>query len=154
MIEKLEHGLVTAESIIAAFSLLLLLTLSLVEILTRNFLDFGFPEIEIINRKLLVVCGAMGAVIATSKLRHIKVDALTPLMSKRIESLLLFPLSIFCSMVCAVMSYHAVIFVMDEWQYTPINERWALPFTLIYPLGFGLLALHFLLNCFHKQTDA
>ncbi len=154
MIEKFEHGLVKAESIIAAFSLFLLLALSLVEIFMRNFFDFGFPEIEIIKRNLLVICGAMGAVIATSKLRHIKIDALTPVMSKRIVSLLSCPLSLFSTLICAVMSYHGGIFVMDEWQYTPENERWTLPFTLIYPLGFGLLGLHFLLNCLHKKRDA
>ncbi len=154
MIEKFEHGLVKAESIIAAFSLFLLLALSLVEIFMRNFFDFGFPEIEIIKRNLLVICGAMGAVIATSKLRHIKIDALTPVMSKRMVSLLSCPLSLFSTLICAVMSYHGGIFVMDEWQYTPENERWTLPFTLIYPLGFGLLALHFLLNCLHKKRDA
>ncbi len=151
MIAKLEHGLVKVESVIAAFSLFLLLVLSLVQILTRNLFEFGFPEIEIINRNLLIVCGAMGAVIATSKLRHIRVDALTPFISKRVLSLLRCPLSLFSTLVCAVMSYHAVIFVLDEWQYIPANERWTLPFTLIYPLGFGLLGLHFLLNCFHKR---
>ena len=154
MTEKIECILVKAESIIAAFSLFLLLALSLFQILLRNFFDFGFSEIEIINRNLLVICGTMGAVIATSKLRHIKVDALTPVMSKRIVSLLCFPLTLFSALVCAVMCYHAVIFVMDEWQYIPVNERWTLPFTLIYPLGFGLLGLHFLLNCIHKKTDA
>ena len=154
MIEKFEHGLVKAESMVAAFSLFLLLALSLFQILMRNFFDFGFSEIEIINRNLLVVCGAMGAVIATSKLRHIKVDALTPLLSKRIVSLLRFPLSLFSALICAVMCYHAVIFTLDEWQYIPVNERWTLPFTLIYPLGFSLLGVHFLLNCFHKKTDA
>lgn len=154
MIEKIELGLVKAESIIAAFSLLLLLVLSLVQILARNFFDFGFMEIEIINRNLLVICGTMGAIIATSKLRHIKVDALTPLMSARILSLLSCPLSLFSALVCVVMCYHAAMFVADEWHYIPVNQRWTLPFTLIYPLGFGLLGVHFLLNCFTRRTDA
>ncbi len=154
MIESFEQGLVKVESIIAASSLFLLLALSLIQILTRNFFNFGFPEIEIINRNLLVICGAMGAVIATSKLRHIKIDALTPVMSKRIVLRLRCPLSLFSTLICAVMSYHGVIFVVDEWQYTPDNERWTLPFTLIYPLGFGLLGAHFLLNCLLNKTDA
>jgi TRAP-type C4-dicarboxylate transport system permease small subunit len=151
VIEKLERGLVKAESAVAALSLFLLLALSLVQILTRNVFDFGFPEIEIINRNLLVICGAMGAVIATSKLRHIKVDALTPFMSRRLLSRLRCPVALFSAGVCAVMCYHAAIFVIDEWHYIPANERWTLPFTLTYPLGFGLLGLHFLLNCFHKK---
>ena len=151
MIEKLENNLVKAESFIAALSLFLLLLLSIVQILTRNIFDFGFPEIEIINRYLLVISGSMGAVIATSKLRHIKVDAFTTFMSKRLLSRLRCPLALFSMLVCAVMSYHAGIFVADEWEYIPANERWTLPFTLVYPFGFGLLALHFLLNCFHKK---
>jgi len=151
VIEKIEKNLVKAESFIAALSLFLLLLLSVVQILTRNIFDFGFPEIEIINRNLLVICGSMGAVIATSKLRHIKVDAFTTFMSKRLLARLRCPLALFSMLVCTVMSYHAGIFVTDEWEYIPANERWTLPFTLIYPLGFGLLALHFLLNCFHKK---
>ena len=150
MIEKFEQGLVRVEGVIAAFSLFLLLSLSLFQIITRNFFDFGFAEIEIINRNLLVVCGAMGAVLATSKLRHIKIDALTSFMSKRQLSLLRCPLALFSATVCLLMCYYACIFVMDEWEYAPANERWSLPFTFIYPFGFGLLGLHFLLICLHK----
>jgi TRAP-type C4-dicarboxylate transport system permease small subunit len=152
VIEKVEQTLVKVESLIAALSLFLLLAFSLFQIITRNFFDFGYAEIAIINRNLLVVCGAMGAVIATSKLRHIKIDALTIIMSERQIAMLRCPLALFSATVCLLMSYHAGIFVMDEWQYAPTNERWALPFTLIYPSGFGLLSLHFLFICFKKPT--
>jgi TRAP-type C4-dicarboxylate transport system permease small subunit len=87
-------------------------------------------------------------VLATSKLRHIKIDVLTVLMNKRQIALLRCPLALFSAAVCLLMCYYAGIFVLDEWQYAPANERWALPFTFIYPLGFGLLGLHFLLICF------
>jgi TRAP-type C4-dicarboxylate transport system permease small subunit len=151
VIRRLENGLVKVESVIAALSLFLLLLLSVAQMLTRNLFELGFPEIEIINRYLLVICGSMGAVIATSKLRHIKVDAFTTFMSKRLLSRLRCPLALFSAVVCAILSYHASIFVADEWQYVPANERWTLPFTLVYPIGFGLLALHFLFNCFLKK---
>ncbi len=150
MIEKFELTLVRVESIIAAFSLFLMLALSLFQIITRNFFNFGFAEIEIINRNLLVICGTMGAVIATSKLRHIKIDALTSFMNARQISLLRCPLALFSATVCLFMAYYAGIFVIDEWQYAPANERWALPFTYTYPFGFGLLGLHFILNCVRK----
>ncbi len=153
MIEKIEQALVKAESIIAAVSLFLLLALSLFQIITRNFFNFGYAEIEIINRNLLIICGAMGAVIATSKLRHIKIDALSIFLSEHQISLLRCPLSLFSAVVCLLMSYYGGIFVMDEWQYAPANERWALPFTLIYPFGFGLLSLHFFLICLHKAKQ-
>lgn len=151
MIDKFEQSLVKVESIIAALSLFLLLALSLFQIISRNVFNFGYAEIEIINRNLLIISGAMGAVIATAKLRHIKIDALAAVMSKRQSSALCCPLALFSAIVCLLMSYYSYIFVMDEWQYAPANERWALPFTLIYPFAFGLLSLHFSLNCLTKH---
>ncbi len=151
MIEKFEQSLVKVESLIAALSLFLLLAFSLFQIITRNVFNFGYAEIEIINRHLLVISGAMGAVIATSKLRHIKIDALNVFLSEYQILTLRCPLALFSATVCLLMSYYAGIFVMDEWAYAPANERWALPFTLIYPCAFGLLGLHFLLICFKKS---
>ena len=151
MINKFEQILIKAESAVAALSLFSLLALSLFQIITRNFFNFGYAEIEIINRNLLIICGTMGAVLATSKLRHIKIDALTTFLNQRQISLLCCPLALFSSTVCVFMCYYSTIFVIDEWQYAPANERWALPFTLIYPVGFGLLSLHFFLNCSRKK---
>lgn len=149
--KKLEQVLISFESLVAAFSLFLLLALSLLQIITRNFFDFGYAEIEIINRHLLVICGTMGAVIATSKSKHIKIDALNSVIDEGSRRRLRCPISLFSCIVCLLLSYYASIFVADEWQYTPANERWALPFTLIYPVGFVLLSIHFLFNCFSEE---
>jgi len=158
LLQKLEQKLITLESWIAACSLLLILALSIFQIIIRNTLDFGFPEIDIINRHLLVVCGAMGAVLATPQLRHIKIDALTPLLSKITITRLRIPLLLFATLTCAVLCYPALQFCLDEWEYAPANERWTLPFTLIYPLGFSLLSIHFLFLCFktdnHQSEDS
>ncbi len=146
MFKKINQSLQTLEAWLAAGSVLLLLALSIFQILLRNFFDFGYPEIDIINRNLLVICGMMGAVLATSKHAHIKTDALNVLLSPMIQAQLKLPLALFASCVCLLLCYYSVIFVQDEWQYAPVNERWTLPFTLIYPSGFFLMACHFLLN--------
>lgn len=151
MISKIEQVLIRIESIVAALSLFLMLALSIFQIITRNFFNFGYADIEIINRNLLVICGAMGAVLATSSLRHIKIDALVAFLDERRVTQLCRPLAVFSAGVCALMFYYACIFVMDEWEYAPANERWALPFNLIYPIGFGLLSLHFILNAISKK---
>ena len=130
-----------------------MLALSIFQIIIRNTLDFGYPEIEIINRHLLLVCGAMGSVLATSQSRHIKIDALTPLLSEQRIQQLRVPLLIFATLVCAALCYPAIQFCLDEWEYAPANERWTLPFTLIYPLGFALLSLHFFILCFKPVVN-
>lgn len=146
MFKKTNNLLLTLEIWIAASSLLLLLTLSLAQILLRNILDFGYPEVDIINRHLLVISGLMGAVIATAKHAHIKTDALSLLLSPSVKNKLQLPLNLFSSFICLALCYYSGIFVLDEWQYAPANERWTLPFTLIYPLSFALMSCHFILN--------
>jgi len=148
LLASIEKKLITLESWIAAGSLLLILVLSIVQIIIRNTLDFGYPEIDIINRHLLLVCGAMGAVLATPQLRHIRIDALSPLLSRQWVARLCKPLWLFSALVCAALCYPAIQFTLDEWQYAPANERWTLLFTLIYPLGFALLSLHFFILSF------
>lgn len=150
MANRIEQLLIKLESLIAALSLFLLLALSIFQIITRNFFDFGYAEIEVINRHLLVICGIMGAVIATSRMKHIKIDALTSMIDDDMKRRLRCPIAIFSMTICLLLSYYASIFVLDEWQYAPANERWALPFTLIYPTGFILLSIHFLFNCISK----
>jgi TRAP-type transport system small permease protein len=144
--KKTNNLLQTFEAWIAAGSLLLLLVISIFQMLLRNIFDFGYPEIDIISRHLLVITGLMGAVLATAKHAHIKTDALSLLLSKSIRNKIQLPLNFFSSFICLVLCYYSGIFVLDEWQYAPANERWTLPFTLIYPISFALMSCHFILN--------
>lgn len=155
MLNKIDHSFQLVETWLAAGSLLLLLTLSIIQILLRNLFDFGYPEIDIINRHLLVLCGMMGATLATSKRMHIKTDALNILLSPAMQHKLQLPLSLFSSFICLLLCYYACIFVLDEWQYAPVNERWTLPFILTYPVSFALMSCHFIFNEINliKQAD-
>ncbi|HEB83005.1 MAG TPA: TRAP transporter small permease [Gammaproteobacteria bacterium] len=152
-LEQLNQKLQQLETALAATSLFLLLTLSVAQILIRNFLDFGYPEIDIINRHLLVICGLSGAALASARASHIKTDALNILLSARAKQLLHPWLQVFASMVCLALAYFSVIFVMDEWQYLPVNERWTLPFIFIYPLGFILMGIHFAIHFAIKAVN-
>ncbi|HHJ36079.1 MAG TPA: TRAP transporter small permease [Gammaproteobacteria bacterium] len=146
MLQRTNKHLQTLEAWLAAISLLALLSLSIFQILLRNIFDFGYPEIDIINRHLLVISGMMGAVLATSRNAHIKTDALNVLLSPAIKEKLRFPLKIFASIICLLLAYYATTFVSDEWTYAPANERWTLPFTLIYPFSFALMGWHFIID--------
>lgn len=152
MINALNKWLVKIEGLVAALSLLLMLVLSIIQLLARNFLDIGFSEIDIINRHLLVICGMMGAVLATSHMKHIKIDALSTVLHVDTMTMIRIPVLLFSAITCALMCDYSIIFVQDEWEFAPANERWILPFTLIYPIGFALLCLHFILLC-RKPTE-
>ncbi len=150
ILESINQRLQQLETWLAAGGLFLLLALSIFQILIRNLFDFGYPQIDIINRHLLVVCGMMGAALATAKSSHIKTDALNILLSPRTKDRLHLPLQLFAAIVCGLLCYYSIIFVLDEWQYAPPNERWILPFTVVYPLGFALMSIHFGYNAMSK----
>lgn len=157
MLNSINHYLQKLEVTIATGSLALLLVLSIFQLLLRNLFEFGYAEIDIINRHLLVICGMMGATLATSHLTHIKIDALNALFSDTIQNRLKRPLNLFSSGVTALLCYYAILFVLDEWQYTPVNERWTLPFIFIYPISFALISIHFLINSIDRdpvETDS
>ena len=114
--------------------------------ITTQYFGFRLPGNRYHKPSSLSDIRIMGAVLATAKHAHIKTDALSLLLSLSVKNKLQLPLNLFSSSVCLMLCYYSSIFVLDEWQYAPANERWTLPFTLIYPIGFALMSFHFLLN--------
>lgn len=151
MLTELDNKLAALERFGAALSLLLILLLSLLQILMRNLFDTGFTEIELLNRHLLVIAGLMGAGIACHQARHIKIDALSTVMSDELKNALHIPLLSFAAATAFALSYYGAVFCMDEWEYSPANERWILPLTLIYPTSFASIGLHFVFAIFRDE---
>lgn len=148
MLVTLDRLLLAIEKSVAATSLLSLLCLSLLQIFARNFFDTGFPQLELLNRHLLIIAGLMGAGIAITQSRHIKIDALAAVLSETVRRKLRVPLLLFSACICAALAYYSVIFCIDEWQYAPANERWTLPLLLAYPMAFTSMSLHFVFAVF------
>lgn len=154
MIRKINNTLQTIEITIASGSLCLLLALSLFQIVFRNVFEYGFPQIDIINRHLLVICGLMGAVLASARGTHIKTDALSTVLSDSNRRLLAPLITFFSAACCAVLCYYSIHFVIDEWHYLPANERWTFAFTLSYPVCFALMSLHFITSAVQDNEVA
>lgn len=144
-LRRLQQRLSVVEGYVAAISLLVLLAGALVQIVARNFFDTGFIFIEPITRHLVIFVALMGAILATDAGRHIKIDVATTCVPaqtmRRIAPVFYFFSAIFSAIFC----WYSVLFWWDEWIYAPANEKWVVPMALILPIGFGLLALHFLL---------
>ena len=152
MLARLDQQLASIERLVAALALLALLLLSVAQILTRNLFDTGFVELDLLSRHLLIIAGLMGASVAITERRHIRIDALAALMSEKTKRRFHVPLMLFACATTAALAWYAGIFCLDEWQYAPVNERWALPLLLAYPASFSLMSLHFLLACFRHEA--
>ncbi len=145
MLHSLKRGLLRLEAVVAASSLMLLLLLSLTQIIARNVFETGFPLLEVVSRHLVLFVIFFGAGLVTEQSRHIKIDVLAHLLSPRQQAMLLRPILALSAILCAALAWYSGLFWLDEWQYAPVNERLAAVMAIIIPIGFSVLALHFLL---------
>jgi TRAP-type transport system small permease protein len=151
---QFKHYLITLEKFLAASSLFLLLIFTLIQVVARNFFETGFPPLEVISRHLVLYVAFLGAALITEDQNHIKIDFLSHLFSAKQKSMLLRPLSILAAMICCVFAWHASRFWLDEWQYAGESDQWIALLALILPIGFALIALHFVLLAITGTTHS
>ena len=145
-ITSLRHALVRMETFMAGLSLLLLLSLVFGQVLMRNLLNSSIPHADILARYLVLYVTFFGAALAIESHRHIRIDVVAACMRPEGIRLIRPPLYLISAVVCGVMSWAAMRFWYDDWQYASEHERWSSILALITPFGFSLLTLHFLLG--------
>ena len=142
----LERWLVRGWLIVAALSLALMLLMSLGQILARNFLQLGFPEADAVIRGLVMWVVFAGAAIAVHSQRHIRIDVLNLILPASWQRMLVTPLQLVASVVCAALAWPAARFWWEEWQATAPADQIATALLIIFPLGFAALSVHFLIS--------
>jgi TRAP-type C4-dicarboxylate transport system permease small subunit len=145
-ITSLRHALVRMETFMAGLSLLLLLSLVFGQVLMRNLLNSSIPHADILARYLVLYVTFFGAALAIESHRHIRIDVVAACMRPEGIRLIRPPLYLISAVVCAIMTWAAMRFWYDDWQYVAEHERWSSILALITPFGFSLLTLHFLLG--------
>jgi TRAP-type C4-dicarboxylate transport system permease small subunit len=151
-ITALRHALIRMEVFMAGGSLLLLLAIVFGQVLVRNFLESGIPHADILSRYLVLYVSFFGAALAVESHRHIRIDVVAACMKPERTRRLRPPLYLISACLCAALTWAAMRFWYDDWQYVAEHERWASILALITPFGFSLLTLHFLLGGLFKPA--
>lgn len=151
------HGVRTAlmrmEVFMAGSSLLLLLSLVFGQVIARNFFESGIPHADLLSRYLVLYVTFFGAAIAIERHRHIRIDVIAACLSEERVKMLTPPLYMISAILCGVLTWAAVRFWYDDWQYVAEHERWSSVLALISPFGFGLLAFHFLIGALFPSHE-
>jgi TRAP-type C4-dicarboxylate transport system permease small subunit len=148
------HALIRMETFMAGASLLLLLALVFGQVVARNVFDSSIPFADILSRYMVLYVTFFGAALAVEYGKHIRIDVvaacLPPEQCQRMKP----TLYLISTILCALLTWAAMRFWYDDWQYVAAHERWSSVLALITPFGFGLLTLHFLLGTlFEQQND-
>ena len=101
--------------------------------------------IDMFLRQLVIIVSFLGAALATRRRKHINIDALSKLLPKAAQRWMTVVTNTLAFLVCAILSYTGARFVQDSIEFPkellPWADEWT--FQLMFPIGFGLLALHF-----------
>lgn len=130
----------------------LMIGLSGIQIVLRNFLQGGFTWGDPLLRVLVLWIALLGAMAATRSDKHITVDILSRYLSRTGHLLSRTVTDLFTSVVSGIFAYHAGRFVWMEYQAQTIAfgavPGWILE--SIIPIGFGVIAVRFLFMAFAR----
>ena len=119
-------------------------------ILVRNLFEVTILWADPLIRLLVLWTSFLGALLATRLDKHIKIDVLLRFVSPKLNRGLLAISGLFSALVCAVLTWVAVRFLLDEYAF-PAEGALGLPtwvLQLIFPFTFGLMACRFTLQMF------
>ena len=124
----------------------LIIALAFSQIILRNFLSYSIWWADPLIRHLVLWASFLGATIATRKNQHIKIDIIFRFISPRQQSLLNGFGRLFSALVCALLTWISIQFVIDEMEFITFafgnTPTWILQ--TIFPFSFGVITLRFL----------
>ncbi len=125
-----------------------IIILAFAQVVARNFLGSGFPWSDIVVRQLVVWSGFLGAAVAAAEDRHLSLGVLEMIVPLRMRGGLAALTKGFAMLVCLYFARASWVFVIMEKS----SEEVLLPFipvwvaAIIIPIGYVLLAVHFLVR--------
>lgn len=134
------------EEAMLALLLGVIIGLSTLQIVLRNFFDSGFVWIDPLLRSLVLWITFLGALAATSRGRHIAIDAVSRVLPPSRRGTLARATCLMAGLICVGLANAGYEYIGVEKQFEahaflglPI---WAVQ--IILPVGFALLAFRFL----------
>ncbi|WP_457552028.1 TRAP transporter small permease [Desulfobacula sp.] len=107
ILQKLEDGILIG-------LLLLMIFIAVLQIFLRNLFNSGILWGDPLVRVLVLWIGLIGAMVASRNDHHISIDVLSRYLPDQIKKLSHLMISLFTTMVCAVMAYYSIVFVIME----------------------------------------
>ncbi len=139
LLHRLEDGLLVG-------LLLAMITMAFFQIVMRNLFGISIVWGEVMVRVMVLWIGLLGAMIASRKGEHIRIDLMARLMPGRFQTLVDAGLQLITAAVCALMAVHAFRFVRSEFEYggTAFARVPAWVCESIIPAAFLVISLRYL----------
>ena len=134
--------------------LLLMICLAVIQILLRNFFQFGIVWGDILVRILVLWIGLMGAMVATRQNNHISIDVISRYLPIKMKNCVDGIIDLFTALVCAVAAWFSFRFVLLEFEEGGVAFA-QVPAWLcesIMPIAFLVISLRYFVLTFINLT--
>lgn len=130
--------------------LLSMIFMAVLQIVMRNLFDSGILWGDELIRVLVLWIGLIGAMVASRNNHHISIDVISRYLPDRIKKQTTLIISTFTALVCAVMAYFSLEFVMMERQdgFMAFANIPAWVCESIIPVSFAIISLRYILFSF------
>jgi TRAP-type C4-dicarboxylate transport system permease small subunit len=148
LIARLHRIILLIEDSLLVLLLTLMILLSTAQILLRNLFDSGISWGDPALRLMVLWVALLGAMVATRDNNHININILSYFLSEKNQARVQRVTDLFASIVCGLIAWHATSLVIMEKQDSTIAFA-SFPTWMgesIIPIGFGVIALRFLLS--------
>ena len=131
-------------------SLLITLLVSMIllssgQIVFRNFFDMGIIWIDPLLRVLVLWTALIGATVASRKNKHIRIDLISRIFSKKTHLIIQVFIGFFTATVCAIIAWFGAQWVLMDYQdkLTGFADIPSWILEIIIPVAFGLIAIRY-----------
>ncbi len=159
LLRRLRDTLLRVEVVLLLVVLAAMILLSAAQVLLRQ-LHGGIVWIDVVVRHLVLTTAMLGAALAAGRGGHISIDLIGRLVKGRFATYMQSASSLVAAWVCVRLTLAAGTFVQMSREFGDTIEAINQPawlWQIVIPLGFGLCALHFLLEVplrlLHKDQE-
>ena len=156
-LHKIQTFIVQLECFSVILLLLLMCILAFGQVILRNLFNFSFVWADVVVRMSVLWVAILGASLATSERSHIRINFGTKPPPKPYDSYLEAFLTLLATAVSFFFSLVALKFVSVEIDSKSIVDALNAPewvFTIIFPIGFIIMTLKFLLIFLGHMNEA
>ncbi|MFO8082760.1 MAG: TRAP transporter small permease [Desulfobacterales bacterium] len=142
---KIQRWLYRIEDAVLVGLLTLMILLATIQIFLRNFMDFGLVWGDIMVRILVLWVGLIGAMAASRKGDHIKIDLISKYLTTRSSWIIKAVTDFFTAVVCLIVVLYSIKLI--RFEYIDANMAFGnIPVwicQMIIPCSFLVMALRY-----------
>jgi TRAP-type C4-dicarboxylate transport system permease small subunit len=113
---RIYNALLAIETFFLLFFLLTAILLSSSQIILRNFFDSGIFWADSALRILVLWIGMIGAMYASRKKRHIRIDILSHYLNKKLRNKINRVTEFVTAITCGIVAFYSIKFIQYEYE--------------------------------------